>query len=132
MHTKAIILFDGICNLCNGAVQFIIRRDPKAYYSFASLQSDYAQRILPKAEIQNEDMNSLLLIENGKTYRKSTAVLRISRHLSGGWKVCSIFLIIPRFIRDGLYDFIAGHRYKWFGKKAQCMTPKPEWIGQFL
>lgn len=135
MDDKALILFDGVCNLCNGAVQFIIKRDKNEYFQFAPLQSDHARKIIEKSrldELKKEDLKSLILVENGQVYHRSTAVLRISRHLSGGWKLCSLFLIIPRFLRDGLYDFAARHRYRWFGKKSECMVPDPSLKTRFI
>ncbi len=132
MDGKALILFDGVCNLCNGAVRFIIKRDIHAHFQFASLQSTQAKEILNNKGVKEKRMNSLALIENGIIYRKSTAVLKIFRHLSGLWKVCSWFLVIPKFIRDGIYDFISRNRYRWFGKRAMCMAPKPEWKDRFL
>ncbi len=132
MDNKALILFDGVCNLCNGAVRFIIRHDVHAYFQFASLQSPQAKKVLRDKGIEGEGMNSLALIENGVIYRKSTAVLKIFRHLSGLWKACNLFLVIPRFVRDGIYDFISRNRYRWFGKKSVCMVPKPEWRTRFI
>ena len=128
----AIILFDGICNLCSGAVQFIIKRDPKAYFKFASLQSDYGQQKLAEAGEQPNQMHSLLLIEGEEFYFKSTAILRICRHLSGGWKFLNFLLALPRPFRDWLYDLIARHRYRWFGKKEECMIPGPSIKKRFL
>lgn len=131
MKQKAIILFDGLCNLCNGAVQFVIRHDPKAFYSFAPLPSDFACNLL--AQQQHQDAyRSIIYVEREKVYTSSTAVLKICRHLSGGWPLAQIFLVIPRFIRDGVYDFIARHRYRWFGKREECMLPAPELKKRFL
>lgn len=128
-----IIFFDGICNLCNGAVQFIIRHDKRKTYRFASLQSEFAQKLLNKFRIKiTEPPQSILLMRNGKTYGESTAALRIAQKLGGGWKLLSIFLIIPKFISDALYRFVARNRYKWFGKRDTCMIPTPELKERFL
>lgn len=131
MEPVAIVLFDGICNLCNRAVQFIIKHDPGGYFSFASLQSGYAKERLAENGITG-DIHSLVLIENGRSYHKSTAVLRIFHHLSGIWRILGFLLVIPRFIRDGVYDWIARHRYQWFGKKTTCMIPDPPVQDRFL
>ncbi len=128
-----IILFDGVCNLCNGAVQFILKRDPSEYFKFASLQSDYAEKLMAERGIERKVGNStLILIENGEWYFRSTAALRICGHLSGAWRICYLFLAIPRFIRDGLYDYISRHRNKWFGKREQCMVPDQSVKHRFL
>lgn len=132
MADKAIILFDGICNLCNNVVQFVIKRDPECYFSFASLQSDFSRDLLSKMDAPQGDVSSILLIEKGKVYHKSTAALRISRHLNRGWKAAVILYLIPPFIRDAIYSFIARHRYRWFGKRNECMTPNPSIKKRFL
>lgn len=132
MKPNAIILFDGICNLCNGAVQFIIRHDPEGYYSFAALQSDFAKNLLEKLSYKGAYNSSIIFVDGDKVYTQSTAVLKISRQLSGGWKLARILLIIPRFIRDGVYHFIARNRYRWFGKRESCMLPTPELQQRFL
>ncbi|MDE1191155.1 MAG: thiol-disulfide oxidoreductase DCC family protein [Arachidicoccus sp.] len=128
-----IILFDGVCNLCNGAVQFILRHDKKAIYQFASLQSDFAKNIFNKSgKIPSDELNSILLIRNNKIYQESSAVLHIAQRLNGGWKLLSLFLIVPKFIRDGIYKYIARNRYKWFGRQDACMMPAPELKARFL
>lgn len=131
MKPKSIILFDGVCNLCNKAVQFIIRHDKNGYYSFASLQSDFAKELLSKFGNRN-DLKSIVLIEGEYLFIKSTAVLKICRHLSGGWKSAQVFLLVPRFIRDAVYDIIARNRYRWFGKRKECMLPSEELKKRFL
>lgn len=131
MEGKAIILFDGICNLCNNAVQFIIRHDKKGYFSFAPLQSGFAKDILKQPQNKGS-LHTIVLLEGGKRYTKSTAALKICQHLSGGWMLMRIFLIIPRFLRDWVYDFIAHNRYRWFGKRKECMLPTPALKKRFL
>jgi predicted DCC family thiol-disulfide oxidoreductase YuxK len=126
-----IILFDGICNLCNSSVQFILKRDADGKFKFAPLQGDKGQGLLKKHGL-NTDMNSFVLIENGKIYTKSSAALRVCRHLNGAWKIGLVFFIIPRFIRDYLYDIVAKNRYKWFGRQESCMLPLPEWKNRFI
>ena len=129
---KPLLLFDGVCNLSNSSVQFIIRHDPEQKFLFASLQSDKGQEILKELGLNNKEFNSLILIENGKAYMRSTGALRIARHLSGLWKFLYIFIIIPSFIRDFLYNFVAHNRYRFFGKKDHCMIPTPELKARFL
>lgn len=128
---ERIIFFDGICNFCNHSVQFILKRDPKGLFKFASLQGDTAKILLKKNGLHKE-LNSFVLIENERIFIKSNAALRVCRNLEGPWKLLSIFHIIPRFIRDFLYDIVAVNRYKWFGKNASCMLPPPEWKNRFL
>lgn len=129
-HT--LILFDGVCNLCNSSIQFIIKNDKKHRFLFASLQSDAGQQILLQNNRENLEFDSILLIENGKIYEKSEAILRISKKLSGGYPLLYAFIIIPRFIRDFIYTKIAKNRYQWFGKQEVCMTPTKELKVKFL
>ncbi len=129
---KSIILFDGICNLCNSTVQFVLKHDKKERFLFASLQSDAAQEILLHFKQDISTLSSLKLIKNGKIYDKSTAALLIVKELNDLWSVLAIFLIIPKFLRDPLYNLIAKNRYKWFGKKEQCMVPHPSLKKRFL
>lgn len=126
-----IILFDGICNLCNSSVQFILKKDQSGKFKFASLQGEKGQNLLIKHGL-NTDINSFVLIENGKSYTKSSAALRVCKHLNGTCKIALVFFILPRFIRDYLYDIVAKNRYKWFGKQESCMLPLPEWKNRFL
>lgn len=128
---ERIILFDGVCNLCNSSVQFILKRDRKGQFGFASLQGEVGQKLIHKFGL-NPDINSFVLIENEKVYLESTAALKVCKGLTGGWKLFAAFLIIPRPIRDVVYKIIANNRYKWFGKKESCMLPLPEWKNRFL
>lgn len=125
----ATVLFDGVCNLCNASINFIIDRDPKAYFRFAALQSDAAKQL---GETVTGDPDSIILIEDGKRYDKSTAALRIARRLSGVWPVLYMGIILPRPLRDVIYRFIARNRYKWFGKSDACRLPSPELKARFL
>ncbi|MBX2910417.1 MAG: thiol-disulfide oxidoreductase DCC family protein [Chitinophagales bacterium] len=129
---KALILFDGVCNLCESSVQFILLRDEQAYFQFASLQSDSANKVLTQHGLRTSNFDSIVLIENGKIYQRSDAALRIAKQLSGAWKLFYAFIIVPRFIRDAVYNIVAKNRYRWFGKKNECMLPKPEWKHRFL
>ncbi|MBO0960224.1 thiol-disulfide oxidoreductase DCC family protein [Neobacillus sp. MM2021_6] len=128
---ERIILFDGVCNLCDRSVQFIIKRDPQGKFKFAALQSEIGQELLKKHGFKS-NISSFVLIENGKVYVKSGAAIRVSKQLYGIWKMSTIFLVIPPFIRDKLYDVIAKNRYKWFGKKDSCLLPSPKWKNRFL
>jgi len=131
VEKHGIILFDGVCNLCNASVQYIIRKDQKGYFKFSTLQSERAQTILQQHGLSVAKMNSIVLIENNKVYQQSTAVLRIARKLKGPIKLAYAFIIIPPFIRNFVYGFIARRRYRWFGKKEICMMPRPEWTSRF-
>ncbi len=132
LENKSIILFDGVCNLCNNSVQFIIKRDKKKRFFYASLQSDAVQSILLQFELKNSDFDSIILIDKGKVYQKSTAILKIIKHLNNAWKLSYIFIIVPKFIRDFIYSIIAKNRYKWFGKRETCMIPTKELKMLFL
>jgi predicted DCC family thiol-disulfide oxidoreductase YuxK len=126
------VLFDGVCNLCNGTVQFVIKRDRAAIFRFASLQSDYAQALLRRVNLPTDQLYSVIVIEDGVAYQKSDAALRIARHLSGVWHWLYILRVVPKFIRDGLYNFIATNRYRFFGKQDHCMIPTPELKARFV
>ena len=117
MSTQPIILFDGVCNLCNSSVQFILRHDKKKQFVFASLQSDPGQELMKKFGLPLTELNSFILIENGKMYSRSTAALRVVKKLNALWPGLYIFIIVPRFIRDAVYNWISRNRYKWFGKR---------------
>jgi predicted DCC family thiol-disulfide oxidoreductase YuxK len=130
-YMESIILFDGICNLCNSGVQFIIKRDLKCHFKFASLQSETGQMLLNKYGVSNK-IDSIIVIENEKVYIKSSAALHISRYLDGYWRYLTILKVLPPFIRDFLYDILAKNRYKWFGKKDNCMLPTLEMKKRFL
>jgi predicted DCC family thiol-disulfide oxidoreductase YuxK len=127
-----ILLFDGVCNLCNGSVQFIIRRDPEARFRFASLQSEAGQRYLDELRIDRQALDSLILIEGDRWSKESDAVLRIVRLLGGPWKALAVFRLFPRPLRDRLYRLIARNRYRWFGKRESCWLPTPELRSRFL
>jgi|SRR6185437_11084494 len=132
MPGQPIILFDGVCNFCNNAVNFVIRRDPKSIFKFATLQGPVARDILKSHNFDNTGMSSFFLIENGKLYSKSTAALRVCRRLKGFWPLMYGFIIVPKLFRNGIYDWIAKNRYTWFGKKDVCMIPSPDVRARFL
>ena len=132
LKNKSIILFDGVCNLCNASVNFIIKHDKKERFTFASLQSDAAKEILLHFPAKKNKLDTVLLVENEVIYDKSIAALLISSKLSGGFRFLCIFKLIPKFIRDAIYDFIAKNRYHWFGKKETCMLPTSEIKKRFL
>ncbi|MEQ8424591.1 MAG: thiol-disulfide oxidoreductase DCC family protein [Cyclobacteriaceae bacterium] len=130
--SKAIILFDGVCNLCNGSVQFIIKRDPKRKFSFAALQASFGQAQLKRLGVSDESLESIVLLKDGRFYQRSNAVLEIAKMLGGLWPIFYVFKIVPTFIRDWIYKWIATNRYRWFGKKDQCMIPTPDLKSRFL
>ena len=132
MSAHPIILFDGVCNFCNGAVNFTIKRDKKKVIKFAALQSDTGMQLIQQYGLPVNDMSSFLFIEKGIVYNRSTAALKVCRHLKGLWPLCYGFMIVPAFIRNGIYDFIAKNRYKWFGVRQECMIPTPEVRARFL
>lgn len=127
-----IIFFDGECNLCNGAIQFVIKRDTKNIFRFASLQSNFAKDALANFEIDSASMRTFILLKDEKMYTKSTAALRVSKQLSGAWPILYGFMIVPNFIRNGVYDFVSANRYKWFGKRDSCWMPTAELKEKFL
>lgn len=130
--TNPVILFDGVCNFCNGTVNFLIRQDKKKKLRFAALQSEAGQRMLEEHHLPAHDFDSFILVENSKVYKSSTAALRVAMHLRWYWKWAQIFWILPAFIRNALYNVIARNRYKWFGRKEACMIPTPEVKERFL
>jgi predicted DCC family thiol-disulfide oxidoreductase YuxK len=132
MNPQPIILFDGICNFCNSAVNFTIKRNTKANIRFAPMQSQAGQKLLQQYDLPLDDLQSFIFIENGEFYKQSTAALKVCRHLKGLWPLCYGLIIIPKFIRDGIYNWIAKNRYKWFGVRQQCMIPAPEVKTRFL
>jgi predicted DCC family thiol-disulfide oxidoreductase YuxK len=127
-----IVLFDGVCNLCNASVLFIIRRDAKAKFRFAPLQSDLGKEVIEQFNLPSGEPQSVLLLKNGKLFKQSDAALEIARLMDGGWPLLYGFKIIPSFLRDGMYAWIARNRYRWFGKKDECMIPTPDLKARFL
>jgi predicted DCC family thiol-disulfide oxidoreductase YuxK len=131
MPEKSIILFDGVCNLCSGAVQFILKRDYKNHFVFASLQSEVGKQLLLKYQVTTK-VETIILIQDNKWFSQSDAALEIARKLSGAWPLLYALKIFPRFIRDGVYNWISRNRYRFFGKKESCMIPAPAWKNRFL
>jgi predicted DCC family thiol-disulfide oxidoreductase YuxK len=127
-----ILLFDGVCNLCNNTVLFVIKRDRKKQIRFGAIQSQEGKKLLQKFGIDQQYLGSLIFIDEGKVYLKSSGALRLSKYLSGLWPLLYALMVIPAFIRNPIYDFIAANRYKWFGKKEVCMIPTPELKSLFL
>ena len=132
MTEDSIILFDGVCNLCNSSVQFVIKHDTQQKFKFASLQSDVAKSILHDLAADTNSFNSVILVEEGKVHYRSTAALRIAKQLSFPYNLLYAFIIIPPFIRNAVYDYIAKNRYKWFGKQEECWVPTPELADRFI
>jgi predicted DCC family thiol-disulfide oxidoreductase YuxK len=128
---QKVILFDGVCNLCNHSVQFIIKRDKEGKFQFTSLQGEAGLRLREKYKL-NDKIDSIVLIENNRYFTESTAALKIAKHLDGFWKCLYILWIVPRPIRNFIYRYIAKNRYKWFGKNDACMLPTKEIKERFL
>jgi predicted DCC family thiol-disulfide oxidoreductase YuxK len=132
--TGPVVFFDGVCNLCNAAVQFVIDHDKREQFRFAPLQSDAAQELVfgPGLARARDAFDSLILLERGKVYERSHAALRIARRLDGLWRAAFVFVVVPRCVRDAVYDVIAQNRYRWFGRSAQCRVPTPAQRARFL
>lgn len=132
MDKGNFILFDGVCNLCNGFVQFIIRHDKKNKFKFAALQSEFAQQYLQKNNLSTTKFNSFIYIRNGRNLQQSTAALYVLKDLQSLLSLLFIFIAVPPFIRNFIYNTIAQNRYKWFGKREECMIPTQELKARFL
>lgn len=127
-----VVLFDGVCNLCNWFVQFLIRNDPAGTFRFAPLQSEVGEALLAEYGLPTDRMASVVLVDGGETYTESDAALRIASLLGGVYTLFVPFKVVPRPVRDAVYAFVADHRYGWFGKKDRCMTPTPDVRSRFL
>ncbi|WP_340400955.1 thiol-disulfide oxidoreductase DCC family protein [Paenibacillus sp. FSL H8-0079] len=127
-----IVLVDGVCHFCQGLTKWIIKRDPEGKYHFASLQSDVAKELLEKGNLSTDSMDTFVLIENGTYYTRSTAALRLAKGLKFPYPLLYVFMIIPKFIRNAVYNWVARNRYRWFGKDEACMLPTPEIKDRFL
>jgi predicted DCC family thiol-disulfide oxidoreductase YuxK len=125
-----VLLFDGVCTLCNGFVRFVIERDPAGRFQFAPLQSDAARRLL--GAVPQPLPDSLVLAENGRLFMRSTAALRVARGLRFPWPLAYVLVAVPRPVRDWVYDAVARNRYRWFGRRESCMVPTPELRARFL
>jgi predicted DCC family thiol-disulfide oxidoreductase YuxK len=126
------VLFDGVCNLCNGFVQFIIRNDKRERFHFGALQSAVAQQLLQGSDLRPQELDTVIYLRKGKTLTRSTAALQILNELGGAWSLMAVFFVVPRFIRDAVYRFIGNNRYRWFGRQESCMLPTPELRARFL
>jgi predicted DCC family thiol-disulfide oxidoreductase YuxK len=132
VNSKSIILFDGLCNLCSGSVQFVIRRDKINIFLFASLQSKFGQEKLSEFKLDQNNLYSIILIRDNSFFQHSDAILDICKQLGGGWMLLYGLKIIPRFIRDSIYNWISNNRYRFFGKKQSCWIPTPELKSKFI
>jgi predicted DCC family thiol-disulfide oxidoreductase YuxK len=130
---KQLVIFDGVCNLCNASVQYIIKHDKNDLFRFAALQSEAGKEVIAKYNIDTVKMDSILLYsEESGISDKSTAALKIASKLGFPRNFMTVFLVIPAFMRNWVYDYIAKNRYKWYGKKEACMVPTPELKSKFL
>lgn len=129
---QPLILFDGVCNLCTHSVQFVIQRDAKQQFRFASIQSDLGQKVLQQYGLSTTKINTVVLLNNNQIYTHSTAALHIAQQLGGLWQLASLALWVPAPLRDAVYTFIAQNRYRWFGKQESCWLPTPELKNRFL
>ena len=129
---ETIVLFDGVCNLCNGTVRFVSRRDPAGKLSYASLQSDYGQGALERFNRPKDELDTFILLEGDRVTTRSTAALRLTRYLRFPWPLLSVFLAVPRPLRDAVYKWIARNRYAWFGRVEVCPLPTSELESRFL
>lgn len=132
LNKNPIVLFDGVCSVCSGSVLFVIKRDAKSKLKFASLQSRFGVEQMKNFNLPPSSYNSVLFISKGQLFQKSNAALEIARYLDGMWPALYIFKIVPVFIRDFIYDWIAKNRYRWFGKKDECMIPTPDVRARFM
>ncbi len=130
-NASPLVLFDGVCNVCNAAVNFIIDRDPDARFRFASLQSGRGRALCDSHGLAG-DVSTIVLIEDGAAYTESTAVLRIARRLGAAWPLLYVAIVLPRVLRDALYRYFAANRYRWFGKRETCRIPTPDIRRRFL
>jgi len=129
---KSIILFDGVCNLCNGLVQFVLPRDNNKQFHFAALQSETGTLLQKQFGFDPNDLNTFIIIQKDKVLTRSSAALFLLQNLGGLWSLMRIFWIIPRPLRDAVYNFVSKNRYRWFGKQEACMLPQPEWMERFV
>ncbi len=132
MSESAIVLFDGVCNLCNSTVQFVLRRDRRQRFLFAPLQSEKGRDLLQRHGLSPDFLDSFVLVEQGRVFTSSSAALRIARGLPGLWPLLYAFIAVPRFLRDAVYRWIARNRYRWFGRRDSCRIPTPEERSRFL
>ncbi len=132
VEQSPILLFDGVCNLCDQTVQFVLKNNSQQNVQFSSLQSEFGQEILSKYQLPTEDFQTLILLENNQIFTYSDAALKLCAHLDTPWNWLKIGLIIPKFIRDSVYKFVSNNRYRLMGKKEQCMIPDPAYKKRFI
>jgi predicted DCC family thiol-disulfide oxidoreductase YuxK len=132
MSANPVILFDGVCNLCNGSVDFVIRRDAAAVFRFASLQSEAGRALLRKHGLPDDDLDTMVLVDEAGVHTRSTAALRIVRRLRAPWPLLYACIVLPRPLRDAAYRLVARNRYRWFGRRETCRLPSPSEQGRFL
>ena len=131
-NPPSILLFDGVCNLCNASVQWILKRDPNGQFRFAALQSEVGQQFLRKHGLAAKDFDTAVVVVGEQIFLRSDAALEIVRRLGGFWRILYVFKIIPRPLRNAIYNLVARNRYRWFGHREECMLPRPEWKERFL
>lgn len=131
-QSRALLLFDGVCTLCNGVVNFVLDADSEGYYRLGALQSEAARPYLQVHGLDPKELNTVVLIENGRLYTRSTAALRVLRHLDAPWPLLYGLIAVPRALRDWVYDWIAENRYAWFGRREECRVPTSEEQARFL
>jgi predicted DCC family thiol-disulfide oxidoreductase YuxK len=127
-----VLLFDGVCNLCNASVQWVLKRDKKGVFRFASLQSDAGQALLRQQGLPTTGFDTVVLIDAGRVYLRSDAPLRVAAHLGGLWPLFGLLKIVPRALRNAVYNWIARNRFRWFGQREECWLPRKEWRERFL
>jgi predicted DCC family thiol-disulfide oxidoreductase YuxK len=127
-----VLLFDGHCTLCSRSVQMVLRHDHRGQFRFASLQSEAGQHLLAQAQLPPDSLDTAVLVESGRISLRSDAGLRIAARLGGWWRLTQVFWLVPRGIRNAVYDWVARNRYRWFGREEQCWLPRPEWRERFL
>lgn len=132
MNEPAVVLFDGVCNLCNASVQFILKRDVAGAFRFAALQSEAGRRLLEGHGLPADALSTVVVVADGRAYTHSGAALRIARGLGGAWPALGALGVVPRFARDAAYRLVARNRYRWFGRRDECMLPTPELRARFL
>lgn len=127
-----VLLFDGVCNLCNASVQWVLKRDRKGIFRFAALQSEAGRALLRQSGLSSENFDTVVLVDGDRVFTRSDAALEIVRRIGGPWSLLGIFRIVPRPLRNAVYDWVARYRYRWFGKTQSCMIPQPEWANRFI
>lgn len=132
MSNNPVLLFDGVCNLCNDSVQWVIKHDKKAVFQFAALQSEAGKALLRQYNLPVDELNTVVLIDKGKAFTRSDVPLRIAQKLGGWWALATLMFPVPKFARDWVYNWVAKNRYRWFGQKEECMIPTPELRQRFL